>query len=465
MTTSETGQLLQGTFWQAETPDRRVPGHLTLDGRPVLETVGQIFVERAVDVDLHPSGAVKRIAVSGDSDALVYDWQPRNIHGQLEDGTLVSMVGAQGGRRRNSGFNIRQYQQEFRVSRHVILNEHVDEQCKFHSGKFRVVGLNWWGSQAGEASTSDGGYLRISQDEDDRWFEFTPSEPMAVRDFDRRVLSPVATLASLVTDTPAGASNLSVRLTADSPWREVRRAEEPVPTKPYDLLEPSHLRADRFARWIDFRQRSDALDAAVIDNLGGVAIQTAVLTLSAVAEGLHRRLFDEKKRVPALSRGDLVQARRAARAAAVNRVGELDRSDREPLKPADISEFKNAMNDAFGFINEQTFRTRMTDLANRAQEALPNIVSAFGDWPRAVHEARNLLAHQGTQRHNETTDQFYDLVIALSYSLGWVLRTVLLVEAGFDAVTLQCAYQDSSRYNHHLANVRNLLAGTPYGAP
>lgn len=465
MTAPETRQFLQGTFWQAETPDRQVPGHLTLDGPPALETAGQLFVERAVDVDLHPSGAVRRMAVSGDADALVYDWEPRNIHGQLEDGTLVSMVGAQGGRKRNSGFMIRQYQQEFRTSRHVILNEHVDEQSKFHSGKFRVVGPSWWGSQAGEASTSDGGNLLISQDGDDCWFEFRPAEPMAVRDFDRRVLSPVATLASLVTDTPADTFNLSVRLTADSPWREVHRAEESVPTKPYDLLEPSHLRADRFARWIDLRQRSDALDAAVIDDLGGVAIQTAVLTLAAVAEGLHRRLFDEKKRVPALSKGDLVRARRAARAAAADRVAELDRSDREPLKPADILEFKSAMSDAFAFINDQTFRTRMTDLANRAQEALPNIVSAFADWPRAVHEARNLLVHQGTQRHNETIDQFYDLVIALSYSLGWVLRTVLLLEAGFDAATLQRAYQDSSRYNHHLANVRNLLAGTPYAAP
>ena len=130
---------------------------------------------------------------------------------------------------------------------------------------------------------------------------------------------------------------------------------------------------------------------------------------------------------------------RAARAAAVARVGELDRSDRKPLRPADIAEFKQAMNDAFGFINEQTFRTRMTDLANRAQEALSNIVSGFADWPRAVHEARNILAHKGTQRHDETIDQFYDLVIALSYSLAWVLRTVLLLEAGFGAATLQRA--------------------------
>jgi hypothetical protein len=106
----------------------------------------------------------------------------------------------------------------------------------------------------------------------------------------------------------------------------------------------------------------------------------------------------------------------------------------------------------------------MTDLADRAREALPNIVGDFADWPRAVHEARNILAHQGTQRHDETIDQFYDLVIALNYSLAWVLRTVLLLEAGVDVATLQRAYRDSSRYNHHLANVRNLLGGSSYAA-
>jgi hypothetical protein len=464
MTAPENPEPLNGTFWQADTPDRRVPGQLTLDDRPALETVGQIFVERAVEVDLHPSGAVRRMAVSGDPDALVADWEPRTIYGELDDGTLVSVVGAQGGRKRLTAFVLQQYRQEFRTLRHVILNEHVDDRQTFDSCRFRLVGPIWWRSEDGEASTAGGGRLVITEDGDDRWFEFTPARPLTVRDLDRRVLSPIATLASLVTDNPADAIDLSVRVTAESPWRKVHRAEESVPSNSHELLDSTHLSADRFARWIDFRRRSDALDAAAIDDLSGVAIQTAVLTLAAVAEGLHRRLFDEKKRVPALSKRDLVQARRAARGAAVDRVSELDRSDREPLTEADLAEFKQAVNDAFGFINEQAFRTRMADLASTAQAALPNIVVAFADWPKASHEARNTLAHRGTQPHSETIDQFYDLLIALSYSIAWVLRTVLLIEAGFDAATLQEADRDSSRYNHHIANTRNLLAGGPYAA-
>jgi hypothetical protein len=83
---------------------------------------------------------------------------------------------------------------------------------------------------------------------------------------------------------------------------------------------------------------------------------------------------------------------------------------------------------------------------------------------KAVRDARNTLVHQGTQAHDETIDQFYDLVIAIGYSIAWVLRTVLLPQAGIDAATVQHACKHSSRYIHHIANTGSLLAGGPYAA-
>jgi hypothetical protein len=269
---------------------------------------------------------------------------------------------------------------------------------------------------------------------------------------------------SIVTCNPAGTGDFAIRISAGSPWREVHREDESAPRGTRELLGTTHLTAERFAHWIDFRWRSGALDAAAIDSSRGVSIHTEVLTLAAVAEGLHRRLFEEKKRVPALSTDDIAQARRAARQAALDRVSELDRTGREPITDADFVEFKGAMNDAFAFITDLTFRTRMSDLATTAQAAIPNIVSEFADWPKAVRDARNIVAHQGTQPHSETIDDFHDLLIALDYSLSWVLRTVLLVEAGFDGETLRNAYRDFSRYTHNLANTRNLLAGGRYAA-
>ncbi|TDK86066.1 hypothetical protein EI067_30370 [Mycobacterium paragordonae] len=463
MTTQETSRALNGTFWQSDTPDRPVPGQLTLAGRPALEAIGQIFIESANTVDLDADGMVRCLRVSGNSDALVADFEPRNIHGELDDGTLVSVVGAQGRRKINNPIDV-PYRQSFRTMRHVILHEHVDERQRFESCKFRVVGPQWWQVDDERSRTSDGGQLAIVDVGGDRWFEFTPTQSLTVSDFDRNVLSPARTLASLVTDNPSTTTELHVRRAENSPWRKVHRVERLVPSQTHELLDSRHLSADRFTRWVDFRRRSDALDAAAIDDHSGASIQTTVLTLAAVAEGLHRRLFSEGKRVPALSKSDLRQARRAARLAAVARIKQLDRSGRSPLTADDIAEFESAMNDSFGFINQQTFRSRMLDLANAAAAAVPNIVDSFADWPKAVHAARNTLAHRETRQRDDSTDQFYELTIALSYSLGWVLRTVLLIEAGFDAETLQRAYRDSSRYTHHIANTRTLLAGSDYAA-
>ena len=465
MIAPENPEPLNGTFWQVDTPDCRVRGQLMLGDQPTLETLDPIFDERSILVERSSSGVVTRLGVSGNADARVADWEPRNIQGQLDDGTLVSVVGAQGRMKRSSSILRLEYRQEFPTVRHVILDEHVDDRTTYYSCRFRVTGPIWWESEDEEASTSDGGRLVVTDNDDGRWFEFTPTQPLTVKDFDRRVLSPIRTLASIVTSNPAETSDLYVRRTSEAPERKVHDPEASIaPRGRHELLSAGHLTAQRFARWIDFRGSSDALDAAAIDESSGVTIQTEVLTLAAVAEGLHRRLFDDKKRIPALSTDDLVQTRRAARSAALDRMAELDRSDREPLTDADLTEFERAMNDSFAFVNEMTFRSRMADLASTAQAAIPNIVSAFADWPKALKDARNTLAHQGTQAHDETIDQFYDLLIALGYSIAWVLRTVLLLQAGIDAATLQQAYKDSSRYNHHIANTRSLLAGGLYAA-
>lgn len=462
---SETPIRQEGVFWQIETPERQVPGQLELSegAVPVLETVGRIFDERAYRITVSEHRGVT-IAHSGNPDDLVADFQPRNINGELRDGRRVSLVEAQGGADPNSFMEL-QYRQKFHAQ-HAVMEEHVDGAAQRYAAfKFHVRGPGWWRRPNEEAQTDDGSRLGLLWEEDSQSFEFSPKSPLTFREVEPTVLSPITTLVSLVTDNPAAIGGLHVRLADDGPWRKVYEAEEPIGRTSHPLLNTTHLTADRFAKWIDVRKRTYGLDAAAIAVLEGVAIQTKVLTLAAVAEGLHRRLFDdEKKRVPALEPSDVKQARRAARQAALDSVREIDRSGRPPLTDADLAEFKQAINDAFSFLNEQTFRSRMTDLIEDAQSSIPNIAVNFSDWPAAVKYARNTLAHEGTETNNESAHQFVDLLIALSYSIAWVLRTVLLKQAGCGPPTLQAAYADSSRYNHHITNTRYLLAGSPYAA-
>lgn len=130
----------------------------------------------------------------------------------------------------------------------------------------------------------------------------------------------------------------------------------------------------------------------------------------------------------------------------------------------DRTEFGKAISEAFGHINDQTFRSRMDDLLTDARCTIPSLGAGFKDWPDAVSTARNNMAHQPWLPDNVDDDQFMDLLIALSYSIAWVLRTNLLNKAGFDVDTMQEGYRDSSSYGHHLANTRTLLAGGPWAA-
>jgi hypothetical protein len=462
---SETPIRLGGVFWQIETPERRVAGQIQLsDGAtPLLETVGwpALFDEVAYRITVSEHGGTT-IAYSGNPDDLVADFQPRNIHGELDDGRQVSLVEAQGHADSDS-FMGRHYRQKFRA-RHAVMDEHVDGAVQRYAGfTFQVRGSGWWRRPDQQAQTNDGSRLRLTWEDDSRLFEFCPTSPLTFREFDPTVLSPITTLASLVTDNPADDADMHVRLADDGPWRKVYQAEEPTGRTSHPLLDTTHLTADRFTKWIDVRKRTRGLDAAAIAVLDGIAIEAQVLTLAAVAEGLHRKLFDEKKRVPALESSDVTQARRAARQAALDRVREIGRCRRAPLTDADVTEFRQAINDAFAFLNERTFRSRMADLIEDAQSSIPGIAVNFSDWPAAVKDARNTLAHEGTGP-GDPNSQFVDLLIALGYSIPWVLRTVLLKQVGFDAPTLQAAYADSSRYNHHITNTTYLLAGSPYAA-
>ncbi|RIS51807.1 HEPN domain-containing protein [Mycobacteroides abscessus] len=455
-------QPVKGTFWQADTPQRRVPGELMLTESPILEIQGRIFDERANLVTVSEHGGTT-ISYTGDPEDMVADFEPRDILGVLQDGSAVSIVGAQGGKKHAGSFYDWKYRQQFRSTRHVLVGEHVDgDRQTYQDCRFQIAGANWWGATGGQAQTKCGGTLILETVSDQPAFHYTPAEALTIRELDWQVLSPVATLVSLVTHNPTGAVRLQVRRTEQSPWMTVHRKESAPSERSHELLPARLISPQQYAAWIDFRRTTDGLDAAAIDQLTGVAIQTEVLALAAIAEGLHQRIYDADKRIPALSANDTQQARRAARQAALEKVKQIDRTGRESLTPADLAEFTQAMNDSFSFINKPTYRSRMTDFAAEAQTIIPGIVGAFNDWPAAVKNMRNILAHNGTEPYSETVDQFHDVLIALSYSIPWVLRTVLLARAGFDPATLQEAYELSSQYNLHAANTRSLLAGGPY---
>lgn len=450
-----------GTFWQIDTPEQRTAGklHAGGDDRPTLVTDRAIFIERQFSYSPTATGG-SLIALSGDPEDHVADFQERTIHGELADSSPVSLVHAQGGSRR-LGFlrHPREASQQFRA-RYAVIGELVTAEQPYHGIRFRVVGPSWWGATENNAQTSDGGRLHTYCDgEEARWFEFISAVPATFGILDSGVINAVTTLMQLATMNDAEDADVQVQLEEGGPWRDVHRGREPVQSASRPLLSTEHLTCKRFATWIDFRRETQGLDAAVLDGLPGVAIQTHVLTLGSVAEGIHRRLFGKgRKRVDHLSNNKIDKMRRAARDAAQALMNGAQFTD------ADRAEFGKAIGEAFGHINDQTFRSRMDDLLTDAQRSIPSLAAAFKDWPDAVSTARNYMAHQPSLPDNVDDDQFLDLLIALSYSITWVLRTNLLNKAGFGVDAMREGYRDSSAFGHHLANTRTLLAGGPWSA-
>jgi hypothetical protein len=379
---------------------------------------------------------------------LVADFQPRTIHGELSDGSAVSAIDAQG---TSLDFDI---SQQFRCRR-VIVGAQVDGHQVYAAMRFRLVK----GSLPlpdGEATTADGSLLRIlpvNQRGEKQWFEFEPTQPATLKHFDMQVMNPVITLFSLITGNETDHRDPQVRLDADSPWMPLYEGIREVNRDGLNLLATNHLTPARFAHWIDLRKTLEALDAAALDEMHGVTIQTQVLTQVAVAEGLHRRLYPatvSTRRVPKLSSAQRKKVRHAAREAAVATLTGDQFTDH------DRGELRHAVSDALAHFNEQTFRSRMQDLVEVAERAVPGITASFSDWPDAVVKVRNILVHHGTNPLNEF-ESFIDLLAALKYSLAWVLRTVLLDRAGIDHLAIQNGYRDWSAYRLHLANVRQHL--------
>jgi hypothetical protein len=275
-------------------------------------------------------------------------------------------------------------------------------------------------------------------------------------------MSPIITLYSLVTDNPTDVRGPEVRIDSYSQWLPVYEGTRDPGHQGHNLLPTKHLTPERFARWIDLRPVSDGLDAAALDELKGATIQTQVLVLTTLAEGLHRKLFSDTaraRRVPAVSKKVCMQAREAARDAAVAELAG------DQFTEDDRAEFGQAVRDALAHVNDRTFRSRMQELVDVAERSVPGITDSFKAWPGAVVEVRNTLAHHGTPSLGGEFEAFIDLLIAIKHSLRWVLRTVLLDHAGIDPSTIQDGYKDSSAYGFHLANVRqHLLASGHYVA-
>lgn len=433
---------IPGQFWKIDTPDRISPGKAVCPSwaTPILHLSDEIIPQRATQTT--------RVAtrITGDPDDIVEDFRPVTIHGHTHSGEKVTVLGAQGGAR---DFGARQ---EYRA-KYVLVGGHFpDDETTFSSLRFQLDNSFLWSHLAAQPRTVESSHGRLSLEGDtgDFWFAFTPETPMTLRDHGRRTLTACRSLIRLALQKELVVGRVQIRQNEASDWVDcysVGTASHRVGRYLGNwLIPPRAISLQHFCDWLAVSAGLDGLDAAVADGKFGDVLELRPLVLGTIAEGLHRRLFQNQVRFEGLGPANRKTVRKAGKeaiSAAINGFG-------FNTTPEDF-------NGLVGPLNDITLKDRLKSLSDYATEAVPTVVEAFDDWPGLAANVRNYIAHW-LLKEDVAEVPSIDKRLLIYMSLPWVLRTVLLHRANIDQSVMREGYRENDEYPIYLANVRSTLA-------
>jgi hypothetical protein len=165
--------------------------------------------------------------------------------------------------------------------------------------------------------------------------------------------------------------------------------------------------------WMTLISELDPIPQILAGVFGGDSpyLESEVLTLCTAAEGLHRRLHPEERRI---CQSDVNEAK-------------VFLKEDMGLIPNDVRE---AFRSALGHLHEPGFATRMQGLAEGIAPVTRQVTGKVNRWKKAVTEARNALAHSLAVKGAPSSDHMSSYVLA--QSLRWLLLVTLLMKSDVD---------------------------------
>jgi len=412
-----------GVFWIASDPDEKRHGFLNLGREAASELI--------VNPQFYPAVEITDIEVAADgstngSIGIAKDRGPQTLHGQLtpdETGESVPVSILQAHSTRWTGPN-----QSFRPIWSVV-GGHIEPRHPFRGVRLRIPRCGPRPHDPVPLKT--GGTARIETD--GGWLELVDLPPRSYRELDRTVIRPICTLLALATGERIRPSD--VQLSPDpGTWWPVYTASQgddnPAVANP--LIRPSDISIDVLATWLDRAQVLGPLPAGIASVWEtDMAVETQVLILTTIAEGLHRALHPEVLRFTP-EYGKTIQT------VATEAVREID------------SDAADAVSGHLAQVHEVGYGTRLRDFAGRAEELVPGITGDPKGWKNLVYATRNKYAHQPSTEWLEEAD--IDRVLTVTQSLRWVLRLILLDQAGLDPGLIAERFQVSQSYSFFLSD-------------
>lgn len=195
---------------------------------------------------------------------------------------------------------------------------------------------------------------------------------------------------------------------------------------PNPLIRQQDLSLRHITTWLDRVEALGQLPPVVAQALTGrIQLETRVLELATVAEGLHRRLYPETM---GYSKEVADRIREAVGAALAAQQPDAD----------------NVVGGLLSHLEEVGYGQRLRHLAERAETLVPGVSGRTGRWKDLVYAARNDFAHR--LRSSWLSEGDVDRYLTVAMSLRWVLQTILLGEAGLSPDLLTERFSQHTPY-------------------
>ena len=412
-----------GVFWITADPDEKRNGFLRL-GREAAS-------ELTVNPEFYPGYEITDIEVAADgstksSIGFAKDRGPQTLHGRLApdepgDSVPVSILQAHSTRWTETN-------QTFRPIWSLV-GGHIEPRHPFRGVRLRIP--RYGPCPHDPVPLETGGSARIETD--GGWLELVDLPPRSYGELGSTVIRPICTLLTLATGERIRPSD--VQLSPDpGTWWPVHSASQvddnPAVADPLILL--LDISIEVLATWLDRAQVLGPLPAGVASVWEtDMAVETQVLVLTTIAEGLHRALHPETLRFTH-------EQSKTIQTAATEAVREIS---------ADAAD---AVRSYLAHVHEVGYRTRLRDFARDAEELVPGITGDPTGWTKLVYDVRNKYAHQPSTDWLEETS--IDRVLTVTQSLSWVLRLLLLDQAGLDPGLIADRFQGSQSYGFFLSD-------------
>ena len=412
-----------GVFWIASDPNEKRNGFLHLGRGATSELiVNPEFYSgvEATDIEVAADGS------TNGSIGYAKDRGPQTLHGRLtsdEIGESVPVSILQAHSTNWTGPN-----QTFRPIWSVV-GGHIEPRHPFQGVRLRIPR---YGPRSHDpVPLATGGTARF--DTDGGWLELVDLPPRSYGELGSTVIRPICTLLTLATGERIRPSDVQLSPVPGTWWSVYTASQaDDNPEISNALIRPSDISTDVLATWLDQAHVLGPLPAGIASLWEtDMAVETQVLILTTIAEGLHRALHPETLRFTH-EQGKTIQT------AATEAVREID---------ADAAK---AVHGYLEHVHEVGYGTRLRDLAARAEELVPGITGDPTRWKNLVYATRNKYAHQPSTEWLEQTN--IDRVLTVTQSLSWVLRLLLLDQAGLDPGLIAERFQVSQSYSFFLSD-------------